>query len=431
MQRMQTDSAEKVSSASPHSVSASALLYACLVVLLSVLAVGLMFIGTKYAFKNDLHLTPSELSYWNFVIDVPFFISFAFGFLRDRWRPFGIADRPYLLVSPLIIVGCCILAGALPRSLHLLVALLLAINVSAMLGAAAMNGMLAELSKRFGLSGRISAASNVIPRVLGFFLMPLTGKLIESSGFSSVCYVSAGLAFPVVLLAFYRPAALFSAPMGTSPYSQAASLGHESSWRALKRLVCSRSAILAAIIALVWDFTPGWGTPLFYHYTNTLGFSAAQFESISSFGAVANVVSCVIYAFLCFRISTRRRLFLCVAVSLIGCAAYGIVHSFGMALGVSLLVGLTTGIGDAGVSELLYRSSPPKLEAVAVLLGTSGGYLAGDVADIVGSHLYERGGFILALVITLIVTALILPLLYFIPRHVLSSREGEPVPSGE
>ena len=90
-----------------------------------------MFVGNKYAFEDELHLTPAQTSYWNFIVDVPVLFSFGFGLLRDRWRPFGLADRPYLLAAPAIICGCCLLAGAMPRTLPLLVTLLLVINAAA------------------------------------------------------------------------------------------------------------------------------------------------------------------------------------------------------------------------------------------------------------------------------------------------------------
>ena len=267
--------------------AAFAFVYAALIQVLSALSTGLMMYGYKYALKDDLNLSPTQLSYCNLAINLPLFLSFSLGLLRDRWHPFGIVDRPYLLVSPLLVCLFCLIIGARHQSLALLLGLLIAINASAMLSGASMSGMLALLSKHFGLSGRISVAGMVIPSLVGMALMSLTGHLVESAGFSSICYVSAGLALPVVILAFYRPAKLFPDSLATLRHVQLG-LQNESLASALKRLLLSRPAMLAALICFLWDFTPGWGTPLFYQYTNVLHFSPAQFESTYTIGTVGS-----------------------------------------------------------------------------------------------------------------------------------------------
>jgi MFS family permease len=256
--------------------------------------------------------------------------------------------------------------------------------------------------------------------------MSLTGHLIGAAGFSSICYVSAGLALPVAVLAFYRPAGLF--PDG-APSMPEARLGlrQESLGAAVRRLLTSRPAMIAALICFLWDFTPGWGTPLFYQYTNVLHFSPAQFESTYTIGTVGSTLSALAYAFFCFRFSTKKLLVFGIVVCVAGSASLVFVHSYRAALIASLLIGLTYGTAEAGVYDLLYRASPPGLEGVAVLLGIAATYVAGTVADVFGSFLYERGGFHLALYTTLAATALILPLVCLVPYKVIAIREGNPI----
>jgi MFS family permease len=410
--------------------SAYPFFYSCLAVLLSTLSAGLMFIGAKYALKDELHLTPAQFSSCNFIIYFPLYFSFLFGLLRDRWKPFGIADRPYLLVSPVIICACCLSAGALPRSLLSLLALLVTINATWLLSGAAVSGMLAELSKRFRLSGRISVVAIVIPRLLGLGLMPMTGRLAESFGFSAICYVSAALALPMIILAFYRPAPLFPNNDSVRVQAETDSLWREPLGGAVKRLLRSRAAMTAALISLLWAFNPGWGTPLFYYYTNTLRFTDAQYECNSSLLTAASTASALLYAFLCFRFSTRKLLFFGISIGAGGCAGFATVHSFAAAVAIAVIVGLSIGIADAGAGDLLYRASPAGLESVAVLLGSSAGFVAGSAGDYVGSLLYERVGIFVPLCITILVNVLILPLIWLIPRSVFRALEGESLTSG-
>jgi hypothetical protein len=53
------------------------------------------------------------------------------------------------------------------------------------------------------------------------------------------------------------------------------------------------------------------------------------------------------------------------------------------------------------------------------------GSLVAAASDILGSWLYERGGFGLAMLVSTAATALTLPLLLLVPRHLISTRDGE------
>ena len=56
-------------------------------------AVGLINIPVSFFLKNRLHLAAHEQAIFRLWIGAPLFVSFVFGFLRDRWSPFGSGDR--------------------------------------------------------------------------------------------------------------------------------------------------------------------------------------------------------------------------------------------------------------------------------------------------------------------------------------------------
>jgi MFS family permease len=402
-----------------------AFFYASLILVLSALSTGLTMYAYKYALEGDLNLSPLQLASCNFIINIPLFLSFLFGLLRDRWHPFGIVDRPYLLLAPIVVCVCCVLMGAKPSSLPVLLGALVAANAGAVLSGAVMSAMLALLSKHFGLSGRISAARMILPNLIGALLMSLTGHLIVSIGFSSLSYVSAGISLTVAILAFYRPRELFpDDPVSISGSSSAA--GSEHVWPSIRRLLTSRPAMIAVVICFLWDFTPAWGTPLFYQYTKVLHFSPSQYELTGSAGIVGSTVSAILYGFLCFRFSSRKLLTLGTVLCVVVPLAIFLVKSYSSALLISWAIGLTAGIAEAGIYDLLYRASPPGLEGASVSLGVAATYIAGTGGDMVGSLLYEHSQFSVAVILTLATTGLILPLLYTVPRHVFAAREGTP-----
>src|SRR5471032_244265 len=59
---------------------------------------GLIGIPISFLLKNKLHLGASQLAQFNLWIGIPLYVSFVFGFVRDRWSPFGAGDRGHLIL---------------------------------------------------------------------------------------------------------------------------------------------------------------------------------------------------------------------------------------------------------------------------------------------------------------------------------------------
>ena len=85
----------------------------------------------------------------------------------------------------------------------------------------------------------------------------------------------------------------------------------------------------------------------------------------------------------------------------------------------------------ASFNDLYTRCCPQGLEGAAVLV--SGGVMAGGyvASDLFGAWLYEKGGFSLALGVSMAMNTLILAVLWLVPRHLITTRDGEALPTGE
>src|SRR5437016_10932580 len=66
---------------------------------------GLIDIPITFFLKNRLHLAASELANFRLVAAIPLYLSFAFGFIRDTWNPFGMQDRGFMLLFGTISAG--------------------------------------------------------------------------------------------------------------------------------------------------------------------------------------------------------------------------------------------------------------------------------------------------------------------------------------
>src|SRR5580658_1999822 len=60
-------------------------------------AVGLINIPVSFFLKNRLHLGADQQAIFRVWTGVPLYLSLVFGFLRDRWSPFGRGDSGHLV----------------------------------------------------------------------------------------------------------------------------------------------------------------------------------------------------------------------------------------------------------------------------------------------------------------------------------------------
>jgi len=76
---------------------------------------GIIGIPIAFFMKNRWHLTANELAVFKLWTGIPLFLSFGFGFLRDRWNPFGRGDAGhFMLFGGLTAVTYIVLAFAPP-----------------------------------------------------------------------------------------------------------------------------------------------------------------------------------------------------------------------------------------------------------------------------------------------------------------------------
>src|SRR5512143_3153424 len=78
----------------------------------------LIAVPMLFFLKNRLHLTASQTALFALITSIPLFLGFVFGFIRDRWSPFGAGDRGHLvlfgLATGVIYLGMAFLPPTYP-----------------------------------------------------------------------------------------------------------------------------------------------------------------------------------------------------------------------------------------------------------------------------------------------------------------------------
>ncbi len=379
------------------------------------------FVPISWFLKEGLHLQAQSTSLGLLLMDSPYFIGFIFGFLRDRWRPFGMEDRGYfLLVPPLKALALASLALGSPSYARLVTTMVISTCGSVLLGAA-LGGLLAAVSRRYGMTGRLSVVYNLAPQIPSVLATAAGPWVLEHLGIRATFVSSALLILPVSLLAFWTPSIVYAPDI-----EKLASIP-ENVWQALRRLTHTRVVYLPAAILFLFCFMPGWNTPLFYYLTDSVGLSPAAFGASRSFGMAGNALLMLAYDLLCHRFNLRFSLFLGTTLVVLGGPLYFLVRTPYQAYAIQFITGASLGIAYAAFFDLLARCCPKHLEGAAFMLAAAGMWVASDVADVLGGWLYQHGGFLPALLITSLTSTMIFPILFFIPKRLTSTHDGQRV----
>lgn len=387
---------------------------------------GLIGIPVSFFLKNKLHLGAHQLAEFNLWIGIPLYLSFVFGFLRDRWSPFGGGDRGHLIVFGLTTAAIYTVCAFVSPTYGLLLAGLLIVTISVQFVASAANALVSEVGQRHLMTGQASTVFNVsvtLPAVAAF-LGGLLSDALESRGLVSAArilfLVAAALMAAIAALGALGPRWLF-AEAGPAPAAAAASPLSD-----IRRIAGTWAIYPPLLMLILWDFGPAIGTALQYHLADHLHASDAQVGAFYALFYGANVPSMLLYGFLCQRVRLSRMLVLSTVFAVVQMLPLLFVHSANDALAAAVAMGLLGGMASGAYVDLAMRSCPERLQGTMMMLVVTVYWVAVRFGDLWGTDLYEhRGGFLTAIVATTAVYALILPVLLLAPRRLTGTADGQ------
>lgn len=378
---------------------------------------GLLTLPILFLLKDELGLQPHGIAVFEAIVLVPVYFGFAFGFLRDRWRPFGRDDRSwFLLAVPVAMASYGWLAvGTLSWS-RLIAAMLVATIAFECLGAAA-EGLMTAAAQRSLMTGRLSALAEMAEIVPSVIAMLLGGWLVAHVTTRASLLLAAVLTSMLLLLALWRPTAVFEGSSSERPA--------ENHRQALRRLLRHPPLWPSIAVLLLWNFSPGWGTPLLFFLSDDVAISAVAFGAFRAALLASGAVATLVYAVLCRRFPLRTILWVALAVNIPPGFLLLLIGSGAQAVAIAAGVGLLLGMANIALFDLLRRACPPHLESTGTMLGYSVFAVGGTLGDLLGALLYEAGGFMLCLATDALANGAILLLLLRVPPMVLATRDGE------
>jgi MFS family permease len=149
---------------------------------------------------------------------------------------------------------------------------------------------------------------------------------------------------------------------------------------------------VAAFIAL-WNFSPSFGTPFYYHMVDTLKFSQDFIGQLGAISAVGSVIGALAYGRYFAKKTFKFQLIFCVITGVIGTLAYlsliaPSAHAMAIAVGLNLVFGVTGMVAVLTVLTVAARACPEESEGFTFAALMSINNAATQVSAIVGAKLY-------------------------------------------
>ena len=376
---------------------------------------GVANLALRFLLKDHLHLTATELAGFFVIIKLAWYCKPFAGLLADNVRLWGTRRKGYLVAfSATTAVLWATLAFKHDTYAAMLV-LVLAINFTLMMVHTTLGGMLVEVGQAFSATGRISAVRSGTES-LGWLLAGLGGGWIAARMLHYGFLLNAALMLVLTVL--------FAKTLRENP------AGPDKPKRTLaqfKPLLRLRTLWTAAGFWVLIKFSPGFGTPLFYYQSETLGFSPQYIGYLGFVSAAAGLLGSLCYMRICRRVALNKLLWAGVGLHAASSLPYFAYRSMGSALVIEALYGLCTALAFMPIFDLLARATPKAFAALGYALIFSLGSLSVSGSDLFGSWLFERMDHSFAGMIMLNSgsSALVLLVIPFLPRLLVVHRDGE------
>lgn len=370
--------------------------------------VGIVYQPLTHFLKTE-GWTPLQVTAYFGALNFPWIIKPVFGLVSDFVPLFG-----YRRVSYLMLASACAAVGY--AAIALLdepsqFALFLLLTSYAMATASTLCGaLLAENGRDFQESSRF-----VGQQWLWFYVAIMASALV---GGALVEHLPAAVALKAAAaIAAVAPlASLLATPLLLKERKTRVSRAQfDETLQGIVAAVRSRKLWLVAAFLFLYSFAPGFGTPLYYHMTDTLHFSQTFIGALASIASAGWIAGALLHRWLMRRVGAALLLYLSIALGVASAASFLLLTNAVTAALVNFANGVALMIATIATLGLAARHCPPRAEGFAFAGLMSVSNLA-DVCSInLGAFLYEHifdnrlAPLIVASAATMALSALLVP----------------------
>jgi MFS family permease len=345
---------------------------------------GVVWQPLTHYLKESQNWTPVQIAAGLAVLDIPWIVKPLYGMLSDFLPLFGYRRRSYLLLANVCAIAAFLWTTQVLAPGSIVFALLLTA-----IAMAASSTVCGALLVENGQKHRASAAF-INQQWLWFNVAVMAASLL---GGELIEYLSpAGAMHAAAAIAAIAPVAIVVSALWLVDETPARInlVELRSALRGFLDTFRSRTLWLIAAFLFCYYFSPGFGTPLYFHMTDHLRFSQGTIGMLSSVSAGGWIAGGLIYRFLLRGMATRALLNLSILCGTLATLAFlGLVDE-ATAIVVYFLGGVASMIANIATLTLAADHCPKRSEGFAFAALMSVINLATPLSDTIGAFLYEH-----------------------------------------
>ena len=328
--------------------------------------------------------SPAELAALMALLAVPWTIKPIFGLLSDFVPLFGSRRRNYLLLANALAAASLLMLAftpLTPGSWGALFALLLPTTMAIALGDVIVDALMVEKGQPLGLTGRFQsiqwAAANA-----ALLLTGMLGGYVAEERLQSLAFAGCAALWLVALVVTW-----LYATDDHGEHLDVVSLRETGA--ALVGVL--RDPLFLAVCALLtlWSFNPVWGSVLYVHMTEDLGFSEQQFGNVTSAFFLGSLLGSIGYGIYCRSVRLSRLLHISIIAAVVSNAVYWRLDDLTSAYVVSLIAGAAYMTGTLIQLDLTARIIPARAAATIFATVMALTNFAGSASEAFGGWLFE------------------------------------------
>jgi MFS family permease len=335
-------------------------------------------------YLKSLGLAADQVAALLAILVVPWVIKPLYGLISDFIPLFGYRRKNYLFLMNAAAVGGFLWLAGLTQPHFIVIALLLTafgIASSDVLVDALMvehgqkTGMIKQFQSQQWMWFNVAAVtSGLVGGWLTQVLQP--AQALHTAAFLVAC-APAAVVIATAFLREERAVLDFRALRSTT--------------RGLLVSLKSRTLWTVAGFLAFWNFTPSFGTPLFYHMIDHLKFEQYFIGQLSSTASVGAVIGAFVYQrYLAPRYRTKSLVYLSVLLACVTTLAYLLLIDKTSAMVLYFMTGILAMIPLLTLLSLAAAVCPPEAAGFTFAGLMSIHNAAGQLSQITGAYLYER-----------------------------------------
>lgn len=359
---------------------------------------GLARLAVSFFLKDDLGLSPAQMSALTGIAALPWMIKPVFGLLSDSLPLFGYRRRSYLVLSGFLGTFAWIGFALWVHDAWTATLTLLIISLSVAISDVIVDSIVVERARQesLGQAGSLQSLTWGISAFGGLITAYLSGWLLQKLDTQTVFLITA--IFPllvsaVAVLIAEKPVTSTPIDADTSLISTELKSQIRQVWQAITR----KSILLPTLFVFIWQATPNADSAFFYFTTNELGFEPEFLGRVRLVTSVGGIIGIWIYQKYLKTVPFRKILGWTVLLSsVLGMTTLILVTHANRSIGIddhwfsigdNLILTLMGQIAFMPVLVLSARLCPPGIEATLFALLMSIWNLSGLLSHELGALL--------------------------------------------